>query len=119
MTTIAALLFGFVCGYGVRELISRRRNTGDDMPSDTAERCEQFLEGGIRLFFNKSQYQCRVLFQPGCASPARLQPRTAGITPALPPLTAVLTAIPKSSAASCRDTPDATASITRLRISAE
>jgi hypothetical protein len=29
----------------------------------------------------------------------------------LPPFTAVLTAIPKSSAASCRDTPDATASI--------
>jgi hypothetical protein len=25
MTTVAALLIGFVCGYGVRELISRRR----------------------------------------------------------------------------------------------
>jgi hypothetical protein len=34
-------------------------------------------------------------------------------------LTAVLTAIPKSSAASCRDVPHATASITRLRKSAE
>jgi hypothetical protein len=34
-------------------------------------------------------------------------------------LTAVLNAIPKSSAASCRDTPDATASITRPRKSAE
>jgi hypothetical protein len=34
-------------------------------------------------------------------------------------LTAVLTAIPKSSAASCRDIPDATASITRSRKSAE
>ena len=34
-------------------------------------------------------------------------------------LTAVLTAIPKSSATSCRDAPDATASITCLRKSAE
>jgi hypothetical protein len=27
MTTVAALLIGFMCGYGVRELISRRRRT--------------------------------------------------------------------------------------------
>jgi hypothetical protein len=26
MTTFGALLIGFVCGYGVRELISRRRS---------------------------------------------------------------------------------------------
>jgi hypothetical protein len=83
--------------------------------SPLAQRCEQFLEGGIWLFFNKPQYQCRVFFQPGGAPPARLRRRTAGITP----VTAVLTAIPKSSATSCRDAPDATASITRLRKSAE
>jgi len=38
---------------------------------------------------------------------------------AAPVARAVLTAIPKSSAASCRVVPDATASITRLRKSAE
>jgi hypothetical protein len=84
-----------------------------------AQRREQFLEGGSWLFFNKRQYQCRVFLQPGCAPPR-------GFGAVLPVsrqcchhLTAVLIAIPKSSAASCRDTPDATASITRLRKSAE
>jgi hypothetical protein len=53
--------------------------------SPLAQRCEQFLEGGIWLFFNKTQYQCRVFFQPGGAPPARLGRSTAGITPVLPP----------------------------------
>src|SRR5215470_7121526 len=50
-----------------------------------AQRCEQFLEGGIRLFFDQPQDQCPVFLQPGCAPPARLWRRAAGFTPVLPP----------------------------------
>ena len=53
--------------------------------SPFAQRREQFLEGGIWLFFNKPQYQCRVLLQPGCAPPARLWRCAACFTPVLPP----------------------------------
>src|SRR6266849_8676405 len=53
--------------------------------SPFAQRREQFLEGGIRLFFNKPEYQCQMFFQPGCAPPARLRRRAACFTPVLPP----------------------------------
>src|SRR5215470_16330332 len=53
--------------------------------SPFAQRCEQFLEGGIWLFFNKLQYQCHVFFQPRCAPPARFWRRAACFTPMLPP----------------------------------
>src|SRR5215471_3672401 len=53
--------------------------------SPFTQRCEQFLEGGIWLFLDKSQYQCRVFFQPRGASSARFWRRAAGFTPVLPP----------------------------------
>src|SRR6266853_4367161 len=77
--------------------------------SPLAQRCEQFLEGGIWLFFNKPQYQCRVFFQPGGAPPRDFGAAMPVSRQCCHHLTAVLTAIPKSSATSCRDAPDATA----------
>src|SRR2546428_9665953 len=53
--------------------------------SPFAQRREQFLEGGIRLFFNKPEYQCQVFLEPGCAPPARLWRRAAAFTPVLLP----------------------------------
>ena len=53
--------------------------------SPFAQRCEQFLEGGIRLFFNKPQYRYPMFFQPGCAPSTRLWRRAARFTPMLPP----------------------------------
>src|SRR5215470_5600802 len=54
--------------------------------SQFAQRCKEFLEGGIRLLFNKPQYQCPVFLQPGCAASARLWRRAACFAPVLPPL---------------------------------
>jgi hypothetical protein len=53
--------------------------------SPFAQFCEQFHEGGVRLFFNEPQYQCRVFVERGGAPSARLRRHTAGIAPALPP----------------------------------
>jgi hypothetical protein len=49
-----------------------------------AQRCEQFLEGGIRLFFNKPEYRHPMFFQPGCAPSTRLWRCAARFTPMLP-----------------------------------
>jgi hypothetical protein len=62
----------------------QRAPAGANSPS--AQCCEQFLEGGIRLFFNKPQYQCPVLLQSGCAASARPWCRAACFAPVLPPL---------------------------------
>jgi hypothetical protein len=53
--------------------------------SALAQHCEQFHEGGVRLFFNKPQDQCRVFIQWGGAPPTRFRRNAAGITPVPPP----------------------------------
>jgi len=53
--------------------------------SPFAQRCEQFLEGGIRLFFNQPQYRYPMFFQPGCAPSTPLWRHAARFTPMLPP----------------------------------
>jgi hypothetical protein len=50
--------------------------------SSLAQRCEDFVQGSVRLFVNKGKYHCRVLLQPRRAPPARLRHRTATIVPA-------------------------------------
>ena len=53
--------------------------------SPFAQRCEQLHEGGVWLFFNKPQYQCRMFLQLGGAPSARLWCHAASIAPVLPP----------------------------------
>jgi len=61
----------------------QRAPAGANSPS--AQCCEQFLEGGIRLFFNKPQYRCPMFFQPGRAPATRLWRHATCFTPMLPP----------------------------------
>jgi len=53
--------------------------------SPLAQRREDFIQGGVRMFVNQGKYQGRMLLQPRSAPPAWFRRRTATIAPALHP----------------------------------
>ena len=84
-----------------------------------AQFCNRLDQSQVRLFGNQSQNLGRELFQRRNASAARLRRGAPPLVPALQPLYRRATLTSKRSAASRRDAPVSTASITRSRRSPE
>ena len=84
-----------------------------------AQRCNRLDQSQVGLFGNQSQNFGGALFQRRNAAAARLRRGALPFTPALQPFDAELTLTSKRSAASRRDAPVSTASITRSRKSPE